>query len=263
MFTPREKDTVKYYTSDALTGAPHAFSTRAGGVSAPPRDTLNLGRADCDPRAAENFRRFTAAFGADAASLVFAKQAHGDGVATVTPEHRGSGFAYPAERECDALITGSPGLTLTVFWADCAPVLLYDARAGAAGAAHAGWRGAALDTAGKTARALAALSGGGTGGINAAVGPCIGMCCFETDADVPEAFIRAFGQSDMRPYIEPSGGGRFRVDLAGIVEWQLRRAGVGLVDRAGLCTCCRDGEFFSHRRMGERRGSQAACIAVL
>ena len=106
----------------------HGFSTRLGGVSPAPWDSLNLGanRGDAPERVAENFRRFCSAAGADPAALVKNHQVHGDLVRPVTRRDVMSSSAEPGVYEADGLITDEPGLCLTIFSADCIPVLLLD-----------------------------------------------------------------------------------------------------------------------------------------
>ena len=253
-------DGVKFYTSQALDGVTHAFSTRVGGVSRPPFDSLNLGSSEYDDKndIMQNYTLFTSAAGIDPESLVFTKQVHGDTVNAAEPRHRGNGFKYPSVWECDALITDCEGLALTVFWADCIPILLYDPEARAIGAVHAGWRGTASANVIKAAAEM--VKRYGCENIRAAIGPGIGACCFETRYDVVKAMRSVFGE--LPEYIVHSGGGRYNIDLKGINAWLLRRAGIAYIDVSPLCTCCLDEEFFSHRRMGPMRGIQAAVITL-
>lgn len=259
-FEQHTTEGVRFYTSHALDGVTHAFSTRVGGVSRPPFDSLNLGSSEHDEKKdiLQNYTLFTSAVGVDADSLVFTKQVHGDVVRVVEPWHRGNGFTRPSEWECDALITNHAGLALTIFWADCVPVLLYDPVAKAIGAAHAGWRGVASGVVLKTAAAM--VERYGCRNIHAAIGPSIGACCFETRDDVAGALRSVFGE--LPKYIVPAEPGRYNIDLKGINAWLLRRAGITEIDISPLCTCCLDDEFFSHRRSGATRGTQAAIITL-
>ena len=135
--------TLEYLAAEGIP-APHAFTTRRGGVSKGHRESLNLAlhRGDEPENVAENYRILGKALGFSPENLVLAHQTHSDTVRAVTkadcagPDHH----AYPA---CDALITNDPGVALAVFTADCTPILLYDPVTGAVGAVHAGWRGTA------------------------------------------------------------------------------------------------------------------------
>ena len=96
----------------------------------------------------------------------------------------------------------------------------------------------------------------------AALGPCIGRCCFETDGDVPAAMRDALG-ADAEPHMERRGA-KFHVDLAGLNRQWLLRAGLAPehIEVSGVCTACRPDLFWSHRKMGDQRGVQAAVIAL-
>ena len=94
--------------------------------------------------------------------------------------------------------------------------------------------------------------------IRAAIGPNIGMCHFETDADVPEAMRAAFG-AEVDAYIEKRGE-KYHLDLKQINAMVLRRCGVEHIDISDDCTVCSCDRFWSHRATGGERGSQGAVI---
>ena len=151
--TRYERHGVLFYSCAAMeeVGFPNGFSTRVGGVSPPPWDSLNLGAScgDQPERVAENFRRFCGAVGTDADSLVKNHQVHSDLVRPVTRADIQSDPAAPGVYEADGLVTDEPGVCLTIFSGDCIPVLLYDPVRRCIAAAHAGWRGTALGIAAK------------------------------------------------------------------------------------------------------------------
>jgi YfiH family protein len=129
---------------------------------------------------------------------------------------------------------------------------------GAVGAVHAGWRGTVADIAGNAVRAMAEHFGSCPENIRAAIGPNIGVCCFETHADVPDA-VRAVLGEKAEGFIVPAGE-KFRVDLKGVNAALLRRAGVRHIEISDACTACEPERFWSHRRVGNDRGSLAAII---
>lgn len=212
-----------------------AFSTRIGGVSEAPFDTLNLGRltADEPDRVEENRRRLAAEAGADPERLRFGRQVHG-------PIVRRAG---PNGESGDGLWSDTPGEPLLVFTADCLPVVLAraDGDGPAIAALHVGWRGL---LAGIVEAGAAALGGGR---LVAAIGPGIGPCCYEVGDEVARSFRDRFGAGIVR---------RRRLDLWGATEQALREAGAGTVFRFDVCTACDPDRFFSHRRDGERTGRQ-------
>lgn len=263
-----ERHGVLFYTCRAMeeAGFANGFSTRLGGVSPPPWDSLNLGAAcgDAPERVAENFRRFCRALGTNPDALVKNHQVHGD---RVRPVGRGDILPapqLPGTEEADGLVTLEAGVCLTIFSADCIPVLLCDPRTGGAAAVHAGWRGTALGAAAQGAEALI-QRGSRPGDILAAIGPGISPCCFETHGDVP-AGLRAGLGGEAEEFIRPiPGTDKFHVDLKGANRRWLLRAGLR-PERIALCpacTACESEIFWSHRRLGTRRGSLAAMIQRL
>lgn len=247
------------YLSAHHIAVPHGFTTRLGGVSPAPFDSLNLSmhRGDDPKNVEENFRRLSASVGFDLQKLVISHQTHSDIVRIVT-DADAHGLDHHAYPECDGLITNTPGVALWVFTADCTPVLLHDPVTGAVGAVHAGWRGTASGIVKKAVEAMANTYGCRAENICAAIGPNIGPCCFETDRDVPEAMLVAFGD-DALPFIREKGQ-KFYVNLKELNALWLRRSGVSVVDISTHCTACERDLYWSHRRTGPARGSQGAII---
>lgn len=259
-----ERAGVTYYRAEGL-GTVHGFSTRLGGVSAPPFDTLNLGLSQGDDPACvrRNFERFCAAVGVSSDRLVMTHQVHRDDIRIAASADAGKGLDRERDYDVDGLITNERDLPLVIHSADCIPVLLHDPVKGVIGACHAGWRGTALGIAAKTARKMAEVYGTNPADLRCAIGPGISRCCFETRADVPEAMRDALGDA-AESFIDDHGDGSFYVDLKGINRWWLHSAGVPLEQIAvsDACTACHLDTFFSHRRMGTARGTMAAVIAL-
>ena len=262
-FETREQNGLVFLTSPLLSGVRHAFSTRKGGVSVPPWDSLNLGpsRGDDPAAVAENYRRFCGAVGLDEKRVVLSKQVHETTVRVCTADDAGKGLWRERGYTADALITNEPNLPLVVFSADCGTILLYDPVQEAIGAVHAGWRGVASGLAAKTVRRMQEAFGTQPGDLLAATGPSIGACCFETDDDVPEAMRRALGAA-AEPYMVRRGE-KWHIDLKGINALWLRQAGVQRIDVCPDCTGCHPERWWSHRKMGDRRGARAALIALI
>ncbi len=219
-----------------------AFSTRVGGVSEAPFDTLNLGRlTDDDPACvAENRVRLCDEVGTEPELLRYGKQVHG---ATVRRAGRG-------HEPGDGLWSDSPGEPLLVFTADCLPVALVrtsDGEPPAVAALHVGWRGL---LAGIVQAAVSALDGGP---LAAAIGPGIGPCCYEVGDDVAAPFRERYGEE-----VAPDG----RLDLWRSAELALEASGVESVHRTDLCTACNPELFFSHRRDRGRTGRQGMVAYV-
>ena len=247
-------------------GVAHGFSTREGGVSEGTYATLNLGfcRGDDREKVLENYRRFTAAIGADYEGLVLSNQVHGDTVRTVTAADKGKGIHSKGDYEADGLITDIPGLCLTVFGADCLPILFYDPVRRVIAAVHAGWRGTANGIAGRAVEKMVEVYGSKPGDILAAIGPGISKCCFETDEDVPNALTGALGASALK-CIELQESGKFHVDLKGLNVLRLEKMGLERdhIAVSEACTMCEHERFWSHRYTQGVRGSQAAMVQLL
>jgi YfiH family protein len=240
----------------------HGFSTRAGGVSAPPYATLNMGARWGDGLAnvVENRRRLLRAVGVGG-PLYVARQVHGTAVARV---RAGDDPAEVARIEADALITEDANVTLSVFVADCIPVLIVDPRTGAVAAAHAGWRGTVAGVLPAVVRALVDQLGARADDLRVALGPAIGPCCFEVGADVVAAFHAALGAS-ASGVVAPSPRGvkdKWHVDLKATNRLLLERAGVksDAIEAGPECTCHDAARFFSYRR--DREGGQQMGIVA-
>lgn len=251
-------NTLEYLTAEGIS-VPHCFTTRFGGVSEGIYSSLNLAkhRGDSPENVEENFRILGQALGFRPEMAVLARQTHSDMVRQVGKDNC-LGLDHRDYPECDGLITDTPGLALVVFTADCTPILLWDPVTGAVGAVHAGWRGTASAIAAKAVEAMAAAYGSRPGDIRAAVGPNIGPCHFETDADVPQAMLAAFG-GDAEPFIRPAGD-KYYVNLKELNALALRRAGVERIEISGACTVCESHRYWSHRVTRGQRGSQGAVI---
>ena len=225
-------------------------STRHGGVSGPPYDTLNLGRHVGDDASCveENRRRFCAALDTDPAWLATAGQVHGSTVRVIdAPRH---------EPFCDGLVTTTPGLLLAIATADCAAILFADPVNRVAGACHAGWRGAVAGIAADTVQTMTDC-GADPGELRAHVGPCISQAAFEVGPEVASQFDDAFvHQKDDWP--------RPHVDLKGALRHQLEAAGVptDAIDISERGTAQETDDFFSHRASGGTTGRMFGAVVL-
>jgi YfiH family protein len=255
----RETNGVVSYASPLLAraGVPHAFSTRLGGVSPAPFDSLNLGnpsdgdvRDDWD-RIHENYRRLQQAIGWHGRERLWVHQVHGGDVA----QAREADGAFRSGCRADAIVGDDPLRLLAVRVADCVPILVASDNGRTVAAVHAGWRGV---VAGIVPNAVARL--GDARRLLAAIGPCIGVEAFEVGAEVLAAFD---GLLETDAPIERRADGKGRVDLRAAVRLQLMRAGVppDRIDMTDRCTHRDAHEFYSHRRERGVTGRMAAVIA--
>jgi YfiH family protein len=236
----------------------HGFTTRLGGVSERPFDSLNLGGkwGDVPAHAAENRRRIELAAGGR--RIFFAAQVHGINSVRVTPA---TSPDVVAATQADAVIATSASTPVGVIVADCAPVLIADRRTGACAAVHAGWRGTVAGVVSATLRRMAGELGTRMDDVTIAIGPSIGPCCFEVGPEVVTAAEHAF------PDARAAGAILERLPRPHVDLWLLNRlaaesVGVpaGAIDVAAMCTSCDRARFFSYRRDRGRTGQLAAFI---
>ena len=242
----------------------HGFTTRWGGVSEGYLDSLNLGenRGDLDENVRENYRRVLEALDIPDQKLCFTKQVHKNEVRVVTDEDRRELFS-PFAYEADGIVTNVKGLPLICFTADCVPVLLCDPDAGVVSAIHCGWRSTVADILGVAVKKMTEL-GSESSNIRAAIGPAIEMCCYETDAEVPQAIKKLLGRDCKDTFFAVGDTGKYMVDLKEtnrrrLLQLGLKNENISVSDE---CTSCNSDKYWSHRFTNGERGSQAALIVL-
>ncbi|MEK7313240.1 MAG: peptidoglycan editing factor PgeF, partial [Deltaproteobacteria bacterium] len=202
-----------------------AFLGRKGGISEAPYNSLNLCTrvGDKEESVAENKKIVSAAFGvspenpstSSGQAMVCVKQVHGDSIHIVDSEDKKS---YE-KVEADAIITNLKNVVIGILTADCVPVLIYDPIKRAAGVAHAGWKGAALGIASKTIKGMTDEFGSNPWDMLGAIGPSIGVCCYNVNPDVGNEFKKRYIDASL--YIKEG-----RVDLKGMNLLDLKQAGL-------------------------------------
>ncbi len=252
----------------ARAGFRHAFTTRLGGVSPAPFDSLDfaLGRGQSGSLA-ENQARLARAVGFDPSRLHQAVQVHGRALLVADGDPR-SMLAL----EADAFVA-EPGTehAVAVRVADCVPVLVADPASGRVAAAHAGWRGVEAGVVPATLRKMAESAGSGpSAGFLAAIGPCIGPCCFEVSAEVGQRIVAVSTERAIARRYEAGGGApKMRIDLRAAVRAQLEA--LGLVPEAiddvpsrgpDGCTRCDSERFYSFRRDADASGRLLGVIVA-
>ena len=234
-----EQDGVRWLEAE-LPGARAAFSTRVGGVSEAPYESLNVAvkTGDQQGRVADNRRALATALGIAPENVLMGRQVHGADLLWHEAQQEPQVYAevVKSPHEADAHATDQPGLVPLVMVADCLPVAL--SGPGGVAMAHGGWRG--------LAGGVLEASTERVGAEAAAIGPGIGPCCYEVGEEVLSAFEGLDGVADGR-----------MLDLPAVAAGLLGRLGIDRVERAELCTSCNPDLFFSHRRDGETTGRQA------
>lgn len=242
-----------------------AFSTRHGGLSQGALAGLNLGPGSGDEgwRVQVNRRRFTEALGISGYPILYGRQMHGTEITYVSREDaRALGPGFNEVARCDGLITAEPGLGLAAFFADCVPLFFADPRGRAIGLVHAGWRGSIAGIGPKMVRSLASSCDSRPEALLVAMGPSIGPCCYQVGPEVAKG-VQALGDwtgLTLRRQTE----NRWFLDLWALNRGLLERSGVlpRHILEPGLCTRCRNNEFFSYRAQGGRTGSLAAVMML-
>lgn len=257
----------KFSSIETLDLVEHFYTSRHGGASSSPYDSLNLGlnSADCPENITENKRLFFEAFG------VYPQE-------SVTLEHKDVIFKAEVpedlkSRPCaDAVITNSPGLPLVICYADCVGIFVVDPVKKAISLIHAGWRGTLLNIAFKAVKALVENYGSSPGDCIAGIAPSIGPCCFYTDEDVALSFFESFskdypdgvGKRLKESVVKLSVSEKYSVNLWSINKIQLEYAGLKEknISISSLCTSCRRDLFYSYRRDSRVTGRMAGIIML-
>ena len=226
-------------------------TTRVGGVSVRPWDSLNLGsHVEDDPEhVQENRRRLAESIGLDSDRIGWLNQVHGTEVVELTANNVGQTV------EADASYTRHPGIACAILTADCLPVILADREGTVVGAAHCGWR----SLCGGVIENLVSEMAVAPETLQAWLGPAIGPDSFEVGPEVRDAFldhdpkaVHAFTAEGARP-------GHFMADIYALATLRLNHLGVSNVTGGGLCTVKDSDRFFSYRRDG-RTGRMATLV---
>lgn len=270
----QEKDGLVWYTGEIGSGKDrekvvHGFTTRYGGVSEGHFASLNLavGRGDVTASVGKNYEKVNEVLGIVPKKYARNAQVHGD-VIHVLGTGEGLSFQEMVASETavlggDGLVTAEKDVMLWVYSADCVPILYYDSVNQVIGAVHGGWRGTALGISVKMVTLMAEKFGTSPQELQVVIGPSIGACCFTCSEDVPVAMEQSFGTEILEFCPKhPSEAGKYAVNLQGIHQYLLKKAGVLQIDCEPPCTACDLDSFWSHRKVGDARGVQGGFIML-
>ena len=249
----------------------HAISTRFNGYSKAPFNGLNLALhvQDNNDDVLNNRKLFCEGLNLDYAKMTTCQQIHSNKIVCVTKDKIGKGNNDFSDTIIDtnALITNIKQVPLTLFFADCTPVMIYDPIHEAIGIAHAGWRGTALEIASKTVEMMMDKYNTNPSDCMASVGPTIGRCCYEVGEEVVEKFKAMFKtekeQAKILDFHEEKQ--KYHLDLMMINSLILQRVGLKKenIDLANICTACNRDVFFSYRADNGKTGRIAAIISLI
>jgi hypothetical protein len=238
------------------------FTTRNGGSSRPPYNSLNLGFGSGDQRSQVEANRAVVArsFGLEPHLFLTVKQVHGSEILVIDqPNPEVSHFQRV---ESDAIITNQRNILLGILVADCFPVILYDRNKHVAAVIHLGWRGTAAGLLERTVMAMCEIFGCQAADISAGIGPGIAAHNYEVDRPVRDCFRQGTGHW---PRIAREVSlGHWQLDLQQSIALQLDAAGIAraAVDTVAECTCCHKETFFSYRRDQGKTGRQMGFVLL-
>lgn len=247
-------------------GVDVAFSTRLGGVSQIPYQSLNLGLHVGDDREAvlNNRYRFLRVWTSDLPAMVCCQQVHSNQVVRVDNDNRGSG-AFSVDTSIkgyDGMVTSTAGLYLSTFYADCLPVFFFDSVNRAIGMAHSGWKGTRGMIVVETLLAMQREFGSLPGDMEVFIGPGIGRCCFEISSDLAAKVKTEFG--DFNDIIFRKDNDIYTWDLPSTNRQLLIKNGVrpDNIVVCDLCTACNVDKFYSYRREQGNTGRMGALLGL-
>ena len=243
-----------------------AFTTRMGGVSSGKYASMNMGflSGDQEENVLGNYKILFSALGLDYKKAVLSHQTHTDNIRVITNDDLGKGIVVTRDyTDVDGLITNIKGVALVTQFADCVPLLFYDPTLDVVAASHAGWRGTVAEIGLKTVRKMGEAFGSAPKNIKAAIGPSIGVCCYEVDNPVADK-IKALSYLNLDTILFPKGDGKYQLDLKETNRQILLHAGIWQenICVSDSCTCCKSHFFHSHRATAGNRGNLAAIIAL-
>jgi polyphenol oxidase len=259
MFKIAQKRSLQYlqaavfHDCDFLT---HAFCTRQGGASRNDYASLNMSfrEGDEEDKVLQNWGRLAEVFDIPIEQFLVVNQVHGDGIFVIG--RQGSYFPSRAELDYDAIVTNRPGLAICIKTADCVPVFIVDKVQRVIAVVHAGWRGTAAGISAKVIKLLRSRYLSDPRDLLAAIGPSIGICCYEVDSVAARPFA---GQKNNEAFLfRRASGNKWMLDLPEANRRQLLDCDIPEknIELSGYCTSCRQELFFSHRASGGVTGRQ-------
>ncbi len=251
-------NSITLYQSELLKeidGLIHGFTTRQGGVSKGEYESLSLShmRGDDLSCVQENRKILCRELSLNYEKLTSTRQEHTDNIKIIDKNSVGCGIQTEWDEGVDGIITQEKNVPLICYSADCVPILFYASDIKAIGAVHSGWRGTKEKIAEKAVIKLKELGAKGEN-IFAAIGPCIGKCCYEVSEDVALNF-------EEKSYTKKENG-KFMLDLADVNTDILKNAGVKNITISGICTKCNNDMFFSHRGQNGKSGTLGGIICM-
>ena len=265
-----EFNNLKYIQFDNINNTGivnHFFSTRQGGVSKDDFYSMNLSftRGDERENVIRNFEIMEEVTKINYKNIVMCKQSHSNNVYIVKESDVGSGVLKESNiNNIDALITNIKNIPISIFSADCVPIYFVDKIKHIIAVAHSGWRGTLNSISKNVIETMIENFEVNPKDIVCAIGPSIGKCCFQVGKEVIEEFRKKFVNIDDYIFIDKDFN-KYKLDLWSINSDIIESCGVlkKNIEIANLCTMCNSELFYSHRLMGNNRGSMIAVIELI
>jgi YfiH family protein len=259
MFLVDKKNSIAYLESSLLKSCDfltHAFCTRRGGSSRDDYKSMNMSFQEGDEefRVLANWDKLATAFDIPLDNFLVLNQVHKDDILVIRPH--GDYFTSREALNYDAVVTNRPDLAICIKTADCVPLFIVDRIKKVIAAVHAGRSGTAMGIGAKMVRLMRDEYGSLPADMLAAMGPCIGKCCYEVDTAAAQAFC---GFTNAGEFLSEGGRrGKWMLDLIEANRRQLADSGLPAdnIEASGLCTVCRKDAFFSYRGSGGITGRQ-------
>jgi len=253
-------DGIKYYRSERWPHLKHGIFTRHGGVSSGVWGSLNLGgTVGDDPRAVrQNHDRVYSVLEVPGHNACTTWQVHGADVVCALQPLKARRWLDRA----DGVVTNKPDLPLVMRYADCVPLLYYDAVKRAVGLAHAGWRGTVQGMAANMVRAMESCFGSNPQDIQVIIGPSISQDTFQVGEEVVDALYAYFGDEASEFVRRDTADGSAYVDLWAANCLDLQRVGVVDIEVSGICTYSSTDDFYSHRGEKGKTGRFGVVISL-
>jgi YfiH family protein len=268
-FSKFDNNNVVYFkipSFDEVGLVKHCFTSRLGGVSQKPYDSLNLGTKTMDNKKhiLQNYEMICKALGIDINNIVLSDQVHKDKILIVDEKHRGNGLIHDGGIcEIDALITDKKDIALVTLYADCVPIFILDKKRKVIALAHGGWRGTVKKIGQKVINRMVSDFGTDPRNCIVGIGPSIGKCCYEVDDYVIGQFKESY--DNISAFTKLKGNGRYLLDLWYANRLSLIEAGVPCenITVSQICTKCNSDLLFSYRADNGVTGRMAAIIQLI
>jgi len=258
----------------------HGITTKNGGVSKAPYEYMNTNFFSNDKRedVMTNIKRALDALHMTAKIIIATRQVHGVNILNITntidekalkridtSETALSDYTLLVAEGYDGLMTQRDDVILMTFYADCVPILLYDPERSTIVALHSGWRGTQQRFVEKAIHDLSHTYGSEAHHLMAGIGQSAGICCYEVDAPVVDAFRLQFSEEVLQNALVQKSEVKYHIDLKGLNKALLQNTGVKTENIAinPLCTICHPEDYHSHRyHHGGPRGTMSAFMQL-